>query len=250
LFVGETLRLLALEHDSAETVGANLAIPPSLRDVIARRLAHLPDGCIRLLRSAAVLGREFQVDTLALVARSEPDEVLDTLDAAVEARVVSDVPSTDGRLRFSHVLIRDALYEGLTPARRMRLHRLAAHAIASIHGEASGPHLAELALHALAGRELDEGVSYAQRAGDRALTLLAYEEAARLYEIALAAHGAARPHDEPGRCEILLALGDARSRAGDSAGSKEIFLEAAAIARRRSTRDVGAKCVRGSASSG
>jgi len=232
LFVSETLRLLALEHDATETAAAGLAIPPSLRDVITRRLSHLPDDCARLLPAAAVLGREFAVDALARMEGLGEGELLERLDPAAAARVVADVPGTDGTLRFSHVLIRDTLYDGLTPAGRRVLHRRAVEALELLHGEGSGPHLAELALHALAGRELEKGVEYARRAGDRALALLAYEEAVRLYETALTALHRLRPGDDAGRCELLLALGEARSRAGDGPGSKETFLEAAAIAER------------------
>src|SRR5439155_1564021 len=65
------------------------------------------------------------------------------------------------------------------------------------------------------------------RAGDRALSLLAYEEAARLYNVALFA----RP-DAPTRCELLLARGEAESRAGRTPAAKETFVAAAEIARK------------------
>ena len=51
------------------------------------------------------------------------------------------------------------------------------------------PHLAEIALHfstaAPAGTRA-KAIEYARRAGDRAVSLLAYEEAVRLYRLALA----------------------------------------------------------------
>jgi hypothetical protein len=121
-----------------------------------------------------------------------------------------------GQLRFAHVLIRDTLYDGPTPTRRIQLHRQAVGVLASLHGDAPGPYLPELAHHSLAGGELEEGLSYARMAGDRAFALLAYEEAARLYETALEALAAASPDDEAARCGILLALGEAEA-AGDSA---------------------------------
>ena len=105
--------------------GSQLSIPQSVRDVIVRRLRHLSEECNRVLVLASVLGREFAVDVLANCRCVSDDDLLDTLDEAMAARVVSDVPETPGRLRFAHVLIRDALYEGLTTARRVRLHRLA-----------------------------------------------------------------------------------------------------------------------------
>src|SRR5919201_2143755 len=233
LFVTEMVRLLALE---GFTTGGRITIPQSVREVIARRLAHLSDECNRTLVVASVLGREFALDSLARVSGVSEDELLETLDEAMAARVVSEVPGGSGRLRFAHVLIRDTLYEGLTTARRIRLHRLAVEALEALHGEDSGPHLAELAHHAAAGGDADTAWRYARRAGDRALTLLAYEEAARLYESALSLFASAARSDERARCELLLALGEAEARAGSSEASQRAFVEAADAARRLGLR--------------
>jgi DNA-binding SARP family transcriptional activator/tetratricopeptide (TPR) repeat protein len=230
LFVGEMVRLLALEGAGAEV---RLAIPQSVQDVIARRLTHLSDACNRTLVFASILGREFALDALAGIAGVSEDDLLETLDEAMIARVVSDLPGASGRLRFAHVLIRDTLYEGLTTARRVRLHRSAVASLEALYGEESGPHLAELAHHAIAGSEFDKGTTYARRAGDRALTLLAYEEAARLYTTALEALEVVDPAGEQTRCELLLSLGEAQIRAGDSLVAKETFVRAADIARKR-----------------
>jgi DNA-binding SARP family transcriptional activator/tetratricopeptide (TPR) repeat protein len=233
LFLGEIVRLLAVEGVGSESSAeVRLAIPQTVRDVISRRLTHLSHECNRLLVVASVLGREFGLDTLARVDAVSEDELLDPLDEAMAARVVSDVPGVPGRLRFAHVLIRDTLYEGLATARRLRLHGRAVEALEALYGEDPGPHLAELAHHCIAGSDFDKGLVYAQRAGDRALTLLAYEEAARQYGMALEALDLGDPRNETARCELLLLLGEAVARAGNAPAAKTAFLEAAGIARR------------------
>ena len=108
--------------------------------MIARRLTHLSEDCNRILLLASVLGREFALDALARLGGLSVDELLDQLDEAIAARVVSDVPGGAGRLRFSHVLIRDTLYDGLTTARRVRLHRLAAEALEDLYGDSLEGH--------------------------------------------------------------------------------------------------------------
>jgi DNA-binding SARP family transcriptional activator len=237
LFVGEIVRLLSVEDfASRSAAGARLAIPQSIRDVIVRRLSHLSAECERMLLLASVIGREFALDALARMGGVAESELLDILDEALTARVVSDVPDGPGRLRFSHVLIRDTLYEGLTSARRLRLHGLAVEKLEALYGDEPGPHLAELAYHSVAGRDPGKGLRYARRAGDRALALLAYEEAARLYRMALDALDLAHPPDEQARCELQLAVGEAEVRAGDVASAKRAFLDAAGIARRLGLR--------------
>jgi tetratricopeptide (TPR) repeat protein len=186
--------------------------------VIARRLGHLSGECSQVLALASVLGREFELDVLVRMSGSGEDELIAALDEATEARILSN------GLRFAHVLIRDVLYEGMTAPRRARLHRLAAETLEQLHGEES---LAELAYHAVAGHDFDKALEWGRRAGDRALELLAYEEAARLYGVALDAHP-----DERMRCALLLARGEAEMRGGNTDTAKETFRAAADIARR------------------
>ncbi len=231
LFVGEIVRLLAAEGGLEQSDGARLAIPQSVRDVIARRLRHLSEECNRVIVLASVLGREFSLDALARLAALSEDELLDTLDEAMAAHVLSDVPGAQGRLRFAHVLIRDTLYEGLTTVRRVRLHRLVVEALEALYGKDPGANLAELAHHSIAGSDFNRAFAYARRAGDRALALLAYEEGARLYGTALDALELADLEDAKARCELLLSLGEAEIRAGDSLSAKSSFFDAAGIAR-------------------
>jgi DNA-binding SARP family transcriptional activator len=234
LFAGEIVRLFAVEGTRTDPAGGlRLAIPETVRDFIARRLGHLSEECNRLLVLASVMGREFTLDMLARLGGVSEDQVLDELEEAMAARVVADVPGMHGALRFAHVLIRDTLYERLTATRRMRLHRLAVGALEGSFGERSGPHLAELAHHAMAGSEFEAGLRYARQAGDRSAELLAYEEAARLYGTALEALELASPGDVSARCGVLLSLGEAQIRAGQSVVAKQTFFAAADVARRR-----------------
>jgi DNA-binding SARP family transcriptional activator len=231
LLVGEIVRLLSIEGvRSPSPAELRLVVPQGARDVITRRLSHLSRECNRMLALASVLGREFALAPLARIAGVPEDQLLDVLDEAMTERVVSDVAAGAGRLRFAHVLIRDTLYDGLTSTSRLRLHRLVLDALEAFYGEEPGPHLAELAHHAVAGSDFGKGVRYARRAGDRALALLAYEEAVRLYETALETLDLSGASDERARCRLLLSLGEAR--AGDAPAAKRAFIGAADIARR------------------
>jgi tetratricopeptide (TPR) repeat protein len=221
LFVGEILRLLSVEGIRSESsTEVPLAIPQSVRDVIARRLTHLSEECNRVLRLASVIGTEFALDVLAQVGCLSEDDLLDTLDEAMAARLATDVPGAPDRLRFAHVLIHDTIYERLTTARRVHTHKLVVNALEALYGEQPGPHLTELAHHSIAGREFDKGLAYAWRAGDQALALLAYEESARLYEMALSVLELGERVPGADRSEALarLELGRSAAEAADLAG--------------------------------
>ena len=160
---------------------------------------------------------------------------------AIEARVVSEVAGAIGRMRFVHALIRDAAYHRLTRSRRVQLHRQVGEALEALYSSDLDAHLAELAHHffeSAAGGDGQKAVDYARRAGSRAVALLAYEEAARLYEMALEALGPDAAATARLRCELLLALADAQGRAGDEPGG-EVDLPA-----RGRPRTLGASCPR------
>jgi predicted ATPase len=180
LFVGEVIGLLAAEGRLEPSGDAwSLAVPRGVREVIARRLARLSGECNELLTLASVLGREFDLPALERLSGHAPGQALLVLEEAVGIRLISDVPGALGRLRFSHTLVRDTLYDDIPPARRTALHRLAGEALEAEYAVDPDPHLAELAHHfvqAAPGGEVDKAVGYAHRGGDRAVRFLAYEE--------------------------------------------------------------------------
>jgi DNA-binding SARP family transcriptional activator/tetratricopeptide (TPR) repeat protein len=229
LFVAEVVRLLEAEG-RLEDPAAALRIPPGVRAVIGQRLARLSPACRDVLGAASVLGRDFTLDVLQRLGGLERDALLDALDEAVSERAVVDVPRSRGRLRFAHALIRDTLYDDLAPMRRLRLHERAGAALEAVHAGDLSPHLSELAQHYVAAAPagaLDKAVDYTRRAGDQALGQLAFEEAVRHYETALAL-----VDDGVTRCELLLALGEAHARAGDQRAAKQAMAEAAELAER------------------
>jgi predicted ATPase len=77
----------------------------------------------KLLKSAAMIGREFEFALLGRVFDGETDSMLRCLDEGIEARLLTKVPATLARYRFVHELFREVLYRDLGTAERVRLHR-------------------------------------------------------------------------------------------------------------------------------
>ena len=236
LFVEEVVRLLAAEgrlDDLGDEAPSRPTLPPTVKEVIAQRLAHLPDSCTDLLMQAAVLGREFSLTALGRIG--DGDELLEVLDPAIAAHVVVEVPELRGRLRFSHGLVRDALYEDLPRGGRARTHRRIGQVLERLYMAQPEAHFAELSYHFFEGAQsgdADKAVLYSRLAGDQAGASLAYEEAVRLYRMGLEVLAGQEPLDEEARCDLLLAMGEAQMRAGDGGRAKESFWRAAGIARR------------------
>jgi len=235
LFVGEIVRLLAAEGrlDRSATATTRLGVPEGIRAVILRRFGHLSYECSSALQRASIIGHEFGLDILERLAGVGRAELAILLGEAETAGVVAEVSL--GRMRFAHALFREALYEELPAADRVRLHRTTAEILEAQYGEDAGPHLAELAHHffdAARGGDAGKALAYSRRAAARAAQLLAYEEAVRLYGMALEALQLQDPGDIATRADLFLAMGDAQARAGDVPDAKETFLAVADLGRR------------------
>ena len=232
LFVREVVRLLAAQA-ALERPEQGVPIPGTIRAVIGRRLAPLSAGAVQVLSAAAVVGREFDLSLVGPACELPADRILDALSEAI-ALGVAEEPGTLEGYRFSHSLIREVLYERLPIPARTQLHRRVGEAIEAVYGSGTGAHVAELARHfaeVAAAGEAAKALEYARLAGERAMGMHAYEEAAAEYQRALQALRFSGP-DEAGRCELLLRLGAAQARAGDYQPAKESCLQAAEIARR------------------
>ena len=235
-FVGEVLRSLA-GRDPEEIERAlrsdEFELPESVRQLIEQRVARLGDEVRRVLSIAAVVGSRFDLRVLERVSGRPLDELLEALERATGARLVEESPDMVGRFVFAHALIRDTLYRGLGAARRARLHQLIGEALEAPAAGAPEPPLADLAYHFANAAHADpsKAVRYSLLAADHALRQLAYEQAALNYERALAALRLQPEVDARERAELLVALGNARSRAGERVRAREAFLAAAEIAR-------------------
>ncbi|MBI4517691.1 MAG: protein kinase [Deltaproteobacteria bacterium] len=236
-FVTEIARLLIAEGRlDAEGRDAEwgITIPQSVREVVGRRLDRLSERCNQLLTIASVMGREFSLSALERVSELPAEQLIENLEEAMAARIITELPRAVGRYSFAHALVRETLYGELTTTRRVRLHRQIAAVLEEFYAANPESHMAELAYHfyeAAPGGDVERAIAYATRAAERATALLAHEEAVVHYERALQALELQPPIGGRRRCELLLALGDAQRYAGDFAKAREAFRAAASVAR-------------------
>jgi DNA-binding SARP family transcriptional activator len=233
-FVEEIVRHLGEAGVRTDLAGSHelqrVGLPEGVKDVIARRLTRLDSAAMEWLRVAAVIGRDIDATLLERVVSLEEDEFLNVLEEALAAGLIVELPNRPGRYSFSHALIRETLYEGMSAPRRARIHRRVGEALEEA---ASERNLAALALHftrAAGSQDAEKAIRYACRAGEQATEMLAHEEAAEHYARALEVQDRFEPEAAGRRCQLLLELGEARVRAGEMPLAWEAFREAAALA--------------------
>ena len=210
-----------------------LGIPEGVKEVIGRRVSSLSENANTALGIASVLGRDFSLDLLERVADLTPDELVDGLDEAIRSGIVLEAQGPAGHYSFAHALVRETLYEELTATRRVRLHRRFAAIFEELTNGDPDRYVSELAYHFLEAAqvaEADKAIDYARRAAAKAVSLLAYEEGARLYERALQALELGTPEDDRTRCELLVGQGDALGKGAGPGTSMPIFEQALEIA--------------------
>jgi class 3 adenylate cyclase/tetratricopeptide (TPR) repeat protein len=256
-FVEEVYRHLAEEGKLFDEMGrwrsdlsiGEVEVPDTIRLVIGRRLERVSDECRRLLTTAAVIGRGFSFELLGALTEVQANVLLDAIDEAECAHLVASTgDGPEARFSFTHELIRQTLVSGLSQPRRQRLHLRVAEVMERAYGYALEEHTADLAYHfqqAGAAADAVKTLYYLTLAGERAMTATAYEEAAAHYERAIQALTITGRPEEAQRCQLSLALGEARRRAGELLRAREAFLRAADIARSLKAADSLARAALG-----
>ncbi|MEU8183292.1 BTAD domain-containing putative transcriptional regulator [Micromonospora sp. NPDC049047] len=221
-FVRELAQLYADEGEAALAT-----VPAGVRDVIRHRLAQLPASARTVLRQAAVLGRDLDPEVLSALA-GDPTAALDAVDLSLHAGFLSE-RETDGRLRFTHILVRDTLYADLSAPRRAAWHA----AVAEVLRQREPVEPAALAYHLLrAGGPVAAGraAAYARTAADRAERDGNPHEAARLWGQTIEAYDRAGGVAHRERLTALLGLGRALAVTGRLAEARRRRAETIAAA--------------------
>jgi DNA-binding SARP family transcriptional activator len=182
LLVLERIRALDGQPQPASTLVQSP--PPTLREVIGRRLGVLSERARRLVAVAAVAGRACDFGLLARV--TDLDEVLaaEGVEELVRRRVLRTVGD---RLEFAHDRIRDVTKAEILPLRRAALHRRLAEAMEALYAADLDSYCLAIGTHYADGEVWAKAVPFLRRAGAAAADRSAYREAAASFEQALAA---------------------------------------------------------------
>jgi DNA-binding CsgD family transcriptional regulator len=237
LFLREIVRFLEQQgilNAEIKAPGAALPlvirVPEGLKEVIGRRLNLLSPACNEVLALASVIGRNFSLDVLTRAATQlAADEVIEALDEALAAHIIND--AGNGRYQFIHNLVRVTLYDELSASVRRRMHRTVGTALEALGGGDRRAVLPELAHHFGAGGDLDRGIDFAVRAGQSADALLAFEDAAQFFQMALDTLALGAAADDVTRSRLLFQLGEAQRKSGEFSRAQITLREAAEAAR-------------------
>jgi class 3 adenylate cyclase/tetratricopeptide (TPR) repeat protein len=213
LFLSEIIKVV-------RETGQATDLPDSLDSVVSSQIDQLPPLTKQVMRYSSVLGRSFRRDVLEELLAPEGLE----LDQATRRDLARYVESEGrDRLRFSHAVVHDIAYQGLSYHRRQELHTRAGLVIERLAGDDPESVAEILATHFSEGGEHERAWRYGVIAGDRARARYSMTEAAAQYQIAV---DASRRLDTIGDEEsgrILECLGDVCDTSGRYAEAEKAY---------------------------
>ena len=168
-----------------ELAEVDVGVPESIRQMLSKRIDMLSPDEQRVLEAASVAGVEFS--TAAVAAGLDVDVVqveewcggLARRNQFLRPGEGSEWPdgTVASHYTFIHALYRQALYQRVTGARRVRFHQRIGERAEAGYGERAGEQAAELAMHFEQGRDYQRAVSYLQQAAENAVRRSAFQEA-------------------------------------------------------------------------
>ncbi len=184
-----------------------MQVPQSVRVAVQARVNKLGEPVQEALRMAAVLGREFEYETLLRALEMDDDTLVSAMEEAERAQLINEVPSkkhtgqsqvgSSMTFAFAHALIPSMLRESISGLRRQRMHRRAAAAMETLRPE----DYEALAYHYSQAGDEAKARHYYHQAGLRAASLYLNQDAIRFLSEALEL----APEDDSERYAILAA---------------------------------------------
>jgi serine/threonine protein kinase len=206
LFMAELARIVELDPTPQ-------AEPPTLLDILWRRVLQLPSGARSLLETIAIAGQPLP-SRLCLEAAGLGDGDLDAMRTLRAEKLAVTGGET---INVFHDRVRDAILIRAEPGQRRARHL----ALARTLERHPAPDLESLARHFDAGGEGAAAARYAARAGEVAMGALAFDRAAELFRMAIA-------HDTESAA-LHERLGEALEGAGADVAAGQAYLAAARL---------------------
>jgi DNA-binding CsgD family transcriptional regulator len=223
LFAEELLRN-AVDAQRGGRADAVRALPLSLHALVADRLQLLSNDERSALRQASLFGRDFRIEHLHEIFGSEPTQLQPILDRLCELQLIDAVDAATGDYRFRHALTRESVYAEIPADVASDLHETIAEHLerspnAAGASEVLGHHFWEAGLPAKAA-------GYYERAGDAAIAVFAYDDAAAFYQRAAAGFAG----DRAASARACASAARAMIFAGELGGGLDLYERAVTLA--------------------
>ncbi len=185
-------------------------IPSSIKDLIMLRIERLEEGARNVITQASVLGHRFNFQELLHVIKMDQEELSIALEKLEDKKLIHADTDDDELLMFNHSKIQEVLYSNLGSHRRRLIHKKVAEVIEKLNKTNTERVLYQLAHHYSNTKNYDKALRYSFKAGEKASSEFALDEALTYYQIASNAieYLDDEPENKRKKLEITNHLGD------------------------------------------
>jgi len=165
---------------------STIEFPKTVKSVIKLRISRLEDECQNALTMASFIGNDFTFETLCGVTSFEEDKALEVIEKILKTGLVKErVIRGEDVYSFTDIIVRDVVHEEVSHLRHKKLHDVVGCALEKAYARNIDEHFGELAYHFLEAGEKDKALDYFLKAGEKAATVYANNEAASYFQSAL-----------------------------------------------------------------
>jgi len=204
-----------------------VSLPESVGEILEMRFSKLDRSTRKVFQKAAVLGSEFDFETLLLFSEDDEEEVVDAIDELLDAGLIRERDEGESYV-FKNALIQEAVNQKMSGARRRLLHKRAGYVMEKMNSASPGKVAYALARHFRKGKVPDKLLQYSVLAGDLAIKSYAPAMASEYYTMALDALDRIEMSQEnmTRRQEVLMRLASCSDTMGEWDGALYAYGEA------------------------
>jgi tetratricopeptide (TPR) repeat protein len=156
----------------------SIAIPSTVKGILAARIDKLAPAEKDLLQSLAVIGKEFPIGLVRRAVGKRDDELAPILSNLQIAEFIYEQPAfPENEYTFKHALTQEVAYDSVLMERRRIIHERTASALEEMFAATLDDHLAELAHHYTRSANAPNAIEYLRRAAEQAGIRSAYNDA-------------------------------------------------------------------------
>ena len=165
---------------------STIEFPKSVKNVLKSRIGRLDGECQNVLTMASFIGNDFGFDALREVMGFDESRLLELLDAIFKTGLIKERAVHGERAcSFADILVRDVVYEEVSPLKRTRLHGIVGRALEKVYAAKIDEHFGELASHFFESGDKEKALDYFLKAGEKAQNIYANNEATSYFQSAL-----------------------------------------------------------------
>jgi tetratricopeptide (TPR) repeat protein len=194
---------------------SRIEFPETVKSVIKARIGRLDDECQNVLTMASFVGNDVTCEALCGVTGIEEDKLLEMIDKILKTGLFKHrVIHGEDVCSFADIIVRDVVYEEVSPFKRKKLHGVVGSALEKVYAKKIDEHFGELASHYLESGDKDKALDYFLKAGDKAAKVFANAEAASYLQSSLRLLEE-KDGDPREKRDVLERLGDVKRLVGE-----------------------------------